>query len=142
MAVGERIDKIGWTTGIFQMRRTILYLAAVATALGAICGLASGQTGGGPSPQFVTATFAGGCFWCMESPFDKLDGVVSVTVGYTGGSKANPTYEQVSAGSTGHTESVQLKYDPGKIDYPKLLDVFWHNIDPVTPNAQFCDHGN
>jgi peptide-methionine (S)-S-oxide reductase len=78
----------------------------------------------------------------MESPFDKLDGVVSVTVGYTGGTKANPTYEQVSGGSTGHAESVELTYDPGKIGYAKLLDVFWHNVDPVTPDAQFCDHGH
>src|SRR5438034_2018612 len=124
-----------------SMRSTILYLAAAAT-LAAISGPAMAQTGGGPRPQLATATFAGGCFWCMESPFDKLDGVFSVTVGYTGGSKPKPTYEQVSAGSTGHTESVELKYDPGKIGYAKLLEVFWHNIDPLTPNAQFCDHGN
>jgi len=123
------------------MRSTILYLAAAAT-LAAISGPAMAQTGGGPPPQLATATFAGGCFWCMEAPFDKLDGVVSVTVGYTGGTKTNPTYEQVSAGSTGHAESVQLTYDPGKIGYPKLLDVFWHNIDPITPDAQFCDHGH
>ncbi|TMJ27993.1 MAG: peptide-methionine (S)-S-oxide reductase MsrA [Alphaproteobacteria bacterium] len=123
------------------MRSTILYLAAAAT-LAAISGPAMAQTGGGPPPQLATATFAGGCFWCMEAPFDKLDGVVSVTVGYTGGTKTNPTYEQVSAGSTGHAESVQLTYDPGKIGYAKLLDVFWHNIDPVTPDAQFCDHGH
>jgi peptide-methionine (S)-S-oxide reductase len=123
------------------MRRTILYLTAAAT-LAAFSGAATAQTGGGPQPRLAIATFAGGCFWCMEAPFDKLDGVVSVTVGYTGGAKQNPTYEQVSAGSTGHAESVQLTYDPGKIGYAKLLDVFWHNIDPVTPNAQFCDHGN
>jgi peptide-methionine (S)-S-oxide reductase len=121
------------------MRRTILSLIAAAT-LAAVSGPATAQTGGTPQPQL--ATFAGGCFWCMESPFDKLDGVVSVTAGYTGGTKANPTYEQVSAGSTGHAESVQLKYDPAKIGYPKLLDVFWHNVDPVTSDAQFCDHGH
>ena len=90
----------------------------------------------------ATATFAGGCFWCMEPPFEKLDGVVSVTSGYTGGSKKNPTYEEVSAGGTGHAESIEVIYDPAKISYEKLLDVYWHNVDPVTPNAQFCDHGN
>src|SRR5713226_8039280 len=107
--------------GRHSMRSTILYLAAAAT-LAAISGPAMAQTGGGPQPQLATATFAGGCFWCMEAPFDKLDGVVSVTVGYTGGTKTNPTYEQVSAGSTGHAESVQLTYDPGKIGYPKQLE--------------------
>ncbi len=116
--------------------------AAALAILGLASGFAAAQTGGDGRPQLATATFAGGCFWCMESPFDKLDGVFSVTVGYAGGSKAKPTYEQVSAGSTGHTESVELKYDPGKIGYAKLLDVFWHNIDPLTANAQFCDHGN
>lgn len=89
-----------------------------------------------------TATFAGGCFWCMEAPFDKLPGVVSVTVGYTGGHTKNPTYEEVSAGGTGHAESVQIVYDPEKISYQNLLEVYWHNIDPTTKNSQFCDHGN
>lgn len=88
------------------------------------------------------ATFAGGCFWCMEAPFDKLDGVVSVTAGYTGGSVRNPTYEQVSAGGTGHAEAVQIVYDPARIAYSKLLDVFWHNIDPTAKDRQFCDSGN
>src|SRR5438128_2100943 len=89
----------------------------------------------------ATATFAGGCFWCMQPPFEQLDGVVSTTVGYTGGHTTHPTYEQVSAGGTGHAESVQVVYDPAKISYTELLDVFWHNIDPLTPNGQFCDHG-
>ena len=89
-----------------------------------------------------TATFAGGCFWCMVHPFDQLPGVIKVTSGYTGGTKVNPTYEEVSSGATGHAESVQVLYDPSKIDYDHLLNVYWHNIDPVTPNAQFCDHGN
>jgi peptide-methionine (S)-S-oxide reductase len=88
-----------------------------------------------------TAIFAGGCFWCMEHPFDEIDGVVSVTSGYSGGSKQKPTYEEVSAGTTGHAEAVQVVYDPGKVSYQKLVDVFWHNIDPLTANAQFCDHG-
>src|ERR1700674_5317761 len=103
-----------------SMRRIILSLAAAAT-LAAVAGLAAAQTGGGP--QLATATFAGGCFWCMESPFDKLDGVTAVTVGYAGGSKAKPTYQEVSAGTTGHAEAVELTYDPGKISYEKLLDV-------------------
>lgn len=88
------------------------------------------------------ATFAGGCFWCMEAPFDKLPGVISVTAGYTGGSLKNPTYEQVSGGGTGHAESVQIVYDPARISYEKLLDVFWHNIDPTVKDRQFCDAGH
>ncbi|MFH2046554.1 MAG: peptide-methionine (S)-S-oxide reductase MsrA [Pseudomonadota bacterium] len=92
--------------------------------------------------NFEKATFAGGCFWCMEHPFDQLDGVVSVIPGYTGGHKNNPTYKEVSAGGTGHTESVQIIYDPTKISYEKLLNVFWHNIDPTVKDKQFCDTGN
>ncbi|MEI6704651.1 MAG: peptide-methionine (S)-S-oxide reductase MsrA [Deltaproteobacteria bacterium] len=88
------------------------------------------------------ATFAGGCFWCMEAPFDKLPGVISVTSGYTGGQKKNPTYEEVSAGSTGHAEAVQIVYDPSIIAYSKLLDVYWRNVDPTVKDRQFCDSGN
>lgn len=88
------------------------------------------------------AYFAGGCFWCMEEAFEKVDGVLSAVSGYMGGTAANPTYEQVSAGKTGHAESVEVTYDPAKVSYQKLLDAFWHNVDPLTPNAQFCDHGN
>ena len=87
------------------------------------------------------ATFAGGCFWCMEPPYDKLPGVVSTTSGYIGGQIKNPSYEQVSSGGTGHAEAVQVVYDPAKISYEKLLEVFWHNVDPTTPNRQFCDIG-
>jgi len=101
-----------------------------------------GEAPGAAASSAAKATFAGGCFWCMESPFESLDGVVSVTVGYTGGAKVNPTYEQVSAGGTGHAESVQIVYDPAKISYQKLLEIFWHNIDPLTSDAQFCDHGH
>jgi peptide-methionine (S)-S-oxide reductase len=93
-------------------------------------------------PAYAKATFAGGCFWCMEPPYDKLPGVISTTSGYMGGKTRNPTYEQVSTGNTGHAEVVQVEYDPGKVSYEKLLDVFWHNIDPTQPNAQFCDHGS
>ena len=83
--------------------------------------------------QLQKATFAGGCFWCMESPFEKLKGVKKVTSGYTGGHKANPTYEEVCTGTTGHYESVQVAYDPKEISYEKLLDAFWRNIDPTDP---------
>ncbi len=92
--------------------------------------------------NYETATFAGGCFWCMEPPYDKLDGVISTTSGYTDGHKKDPTYAEVSAGSTGHTEAIQIKYDPVKISYEELLAVFWKNIDPTTPDQQFCDHGS
>ena len=88
------------------------------------------------------ATFAGGCFWCMEQPFDSLPGVLSVMPGYTGGTKLNPTYKEVSAGGTGHTEAVQISYDPSKIRYKQLLQVFWRNIDPTVADRQFCDIGN
>jgi len=92
--------------------------------------------------QHETAIFAGGCFWCMEPPFDKLDGVISTTSGYTSGHKENPTYKEVSAGITGHTEAIQIKYDPARITYPELLKVFWKNIDPVAVDRQFCDVGS
>lgn len=92
-------------------------------------------------PQ-AKATFAGGCFWCMEEAFEKVEGVVSAISGYTGGQVENPSYEQVSAGGTGHTESIEVIYDPSRVTYAQLLEVFWRNVDPTTPNAQFCDHGN
>lgn len=88
------------------------------------------------------ATFAGGCFWCMEPPFEQLDGVVEVRSGYTGGFKKNPTYEEVSSGRTGHVEAVEILYDPAKISYAQLLDVFWRNIDPTVKDRQFCDAGS
>ncbi len=88
------------------------------------------------------ATFAGGCFWCMEGPFDTLEGVISTTSGYTGGWKKHPTYEEVSAGGTGHAESVRVVYDPAKVKFERLLEVFWHNIDPLARDRQFCDGGN
>ena len=87
------------------------------------------------------ATFAGGCFWCIEPPFDSLKGVISVTVGYTGGHDKNPTYEEVSSGITGHAEAIEIFYDPAQITYAELLHVFWRNIDPTTPNQQFVDVG-
>lgn len=92
--------------------------------------------------NYKKATFAGGCFWCMEPPFDKIDGVISTTSGYTGGNVENPTYQQVSAGGTGHAESLEVLYDPKKVSYEKLLDVFWHQINPTTPDRQFVDVGS
>ncbi len=91
--------------------------------------------------QYETATFAGGCFWCMEPPFEKLDGVISVTSGYTGGPQENPSYADVSAGFTHHLEAIQVLFDPAKISYAQLLDVFWRNIDPTDPDGQFVDEG-
>ncbi|HEX9757450.1 MAG TPA: peptide-methionine (S)-S-oxide reductase MsrA [Nitrospiria bacterium] len=87
------------------------------------------------------ATFAGGCFWCMEEAFDELEGVISTTSGYTGGHLKNPTYKEVSAGGTGHAEVVQVRYDPKIMSYERLLENFWRNIDPTTPDRQFCDVG-
>lgn len=106
-----------------------------------------GMTAGGATPAtnqegLETATFAGGCFWCVEEAFDEVQGVVSTTSGYTGGQKKNPTYHEVSAGGTGHAEAVQVVYDPKKVGYGDLLKVFWRNIDPTTPNRQFCDVGS
>ena len=109
------------------------------------CGLAALLLLAAPTPgsaQTARATFAGGCFWCMEPPFDELDGVSSTTSGYIAGTTKNPTYEQVSTGTTGHTEALQVVYDPKKITYEKLLDVFWRNIDPLAANGQFCDLGS
>lgn len=87
------------------------------------------------------AIFAGGCFWCMQHPFDELPGVISTTAGYIGGETEHPTYAQVSAGGTGHAEAVQVVFDPARIQYSQLLDVYWRNTDPTTPNRQFCDAG-
>ena len=106
-------------------------------------GLVASAAGQGSAPQRTAiATFAGGCFWCVEADFDKVDGVISTTSGYIGGHSANPTYEQVSHGGTGHAEAVEIAYDPAKVSYQKLLDVFWHNIDPLAKDRQFCDHGD
>jgi len=95
----------------------------------------------GQPGETAVATFAGGCFWCMEPPFEKLDGVSAVISGYTGGKEENPTYEQVSSGATGHTEAVQVSYNPKKVSYEKLLEVFWRNIDPTDAGGQFVDRG-
>ena len=102
---------------------------------------AENQAASPTTRQQETAIFAGGCFWCMEPPFDKLNGVISTTSGYTAGHKKDPTYKEVSAGSTGHTEAIQIVFDPNEISYAELLEVFWKNIDPVAVDRQFCDSG-
>src|SRR6266481_374725 len=99
-------------------------------ALALLCVSAYAADKPGDSPTLAKATFAGGCFWCMEPPFDKLDGVISTTSGYTGGQKTKPTYQEVSAGGTGHAEAVQVVYDPKKVRYERLLEVYWRNVDP------------
>lgn len=122
----------------FLVTVALSVIAAAAAGGSETMGKTTG-TGGG---KLENATFAGGCFWCMEAPFDKLPGVVSVTPGYTGGHAKNPTYEQVSSGATGHTEAVRIVYDPARIGYDRLLEVFWRNIDPTVRNRQFCDVGS
>ena len=125
---------------------TRLSTSLTAAALGglavAFVGAAT-QTAATPpaASGLAKATFAGGCFWCMEPPFDKLDGVLSTTSGYIGGPQRHPTYGDVSSGRTGHAEAVEVVYDPAKITYAQLLEVFWRNVDPLTRNRQFCDHG-
>ncbi|MEJ5378366.1 MAG: peptide-methionine (S)-S-oxide reductase MsrA [bacterium] len=116
-------------------------LAVTAAVVLVICCITafSSERHGQSSP--ARATFAGGCFWCMEPAFDKVKGVIMTTVGYTGGHKDNPTYEEVSSGSTGHAEAVEILYDPAQVTYEQLLEVFWQNIDPTVKDRQFCDVG-
>jgi peptide-methionine (S)-S-oxide reductase len=118
----------------------LAWLAALllaGSALAADSSREDAETAGGPA----LATFAGGCFWCMEPPFDKLEGVLSTTAGYAGGRERDPSYQDVAAGRTGHAEVVQVAYDPGRISYEELLRVYWRNIDPFAVNRQFCDTG-
>jgi peptide-methionine (S)-S-oxide reductase len=114
----------------------------IAASLVAFAGWVQGQ-GNAPvvPPGHAVATFAGGCFWCMEPPFDRIPGVDATISGYTGGRKVNPTYQEVSSGATGHAESVEVIYDPAKVSYEKLLEVYWLNIDPTVKDRQFCDSG-
>ena len=123
------------------MRRLLLSMAFIFAAVGLAA--AQGAQLGAPqaAPGQAVATFAGGCFWCTESDFDKVKGVISTTSGYTGGKVANPGYERVSAGGTGHTEAVEVIYDPSQVSYEKLLTYYWRTVDPTVKNAQFCDHG-
>jgi peptide-methionine (S)-S-oxide reductase len=138
--------------GDFAMRKLATGLIAGLSIAGAIAGAAvlaqdpaKDAAKGAPETmesEQAFAIFAGGCFWCMEPPYDELDGVISTTSGYIGGSTPNPTYEQVSGGGTGHAEVVRVVYDPAKIGYQQLLDVFWVNVDPTQADGQFCDHGD
>jgi len=123
---------------VLSMRHQHIWSGLLLSAFIGLSGLSTNALSKGNE---ATAIFAGGCFWCMEGPFDALDGVISTTSGYTSGHVKNPTYRQVSAGSTGHTEALQVVYDPTRVSYEELLEVFWVNIDPLTANAQFCDHG-
>ncbi len=115
-------------------------LSAIATAL--VVAAAVPQAAADEPESTAHATFAGGCFWCLEADFEKLDGVLTVTSGYTGGRLADPTYKQVSAGGTGHAEAIRVVYDPSVVTYDELLDYFWHNIDPTVEDRQFCDVGS
>lgn len=116
------------------------FLLSLVFAVITLAGAAHAQTPA--ANDTATAIFAGGCFWCMEPPFDKTPGVISTASGYTGGTLDNPTYEEVSAGGTGHAEAVKIVYDPSKVTYAELLHVFWRNIDPLRKDAQFCDTGH
>ena len=126
------------------MMRIVRFVAVAAVSFAGV--IATEAWAQAPKPAAASgtlkATFAGGCFWCVEEAFDKVPGVVSTISGYMGGQTKNPTYEQVSTGRTGHTEVVQVEYDPKRVSYDKLLDVFWRNIDPTQKDAQFCDHGS
>ena len=125
------------------MKIRLAFSLLFATVLLAVVPVTADNTAKGPGDRRLEkATFAGGCFWCMEEAFEAVEGVVSVTSGYTGGRKPNPAYEEVSAGGTGHAEAVEILYDPAKVSYAKLLEAFWRNIDPTTPDRQFCDGGN
>lgn len=117
----------------------VLFMALM--VIGAECvGLQDGNAM--DTPKLAKAYFAGGCFWCMEEAFEKVEGVVEVVSGYMGGTVKNPSYEDVSSGRTGHAESVEVRYDSSKVTYTQLLETFWRNVDPLTADAQFCDHGN
>jgi peptide-methionine (S)-S-oxide reductase len=128
------------------MNRSAVHFFLVAVVVTLASGLIASTQAQAAQPatsqSTAKATFAGGCFWCMEPPYDKLPGVISTTSGYMGGRTKNPTYEQVTTGATGHTEVVQVEYDPSRVSYAQLLEVFWRNIDPTQRDGQFCDHGS
>ena len=132
----------------FFFRKYILILSFLNLIIGG-CGMSQtdnstmkSQSKDINNPNYQEAIFAGGCFWCMEPPYDDLPGVISTTVGYTGGNVPNPSYEEVSSGTTGHAEAVKIVFNSTKISYPELLKVFWRNIDPTNPLGQFADYGS
>jgi len=118
------------------------FIAVVVAVAAAVAQSRPEKPAAAPGRPLATATLAGGCFWCVESDFDKIDGVISTTSGYIGGRKANPTYQEVSAGGTGHTEAVQIVFDPSRVSYRTLVDRFWTTIDPTVKDQQFCDVGS
>lgn len=122
--------------------RSLIALLAGIVSPGAIAAQPDMTGAAGPSTTYDTAILAGGCFWCVESDFDKVPGVISTVSGYIGGHKADPTYEAVSAGGTGYAEAVQIIYDPKQITFKELIDRFWRTVDPTTPDRQFCDSGS
>ena len=129
-------------------RKTFAFLAAITVCLASIFVVLNAQSesnsaekDNSSSVSYAEAIFAGGCFWCLEPPYDKVDGVIATISGYTDGHKENPSYKEVSSGTTGHTEAVKITYDPAKVSYERLVEIFWRNIDPTTPNRQFCDGG-
>lgn len=126
------------------MRRFLPFLAALAAGAAVAAAQTSPpNTSAAPAASTrAVATFAGGCFWCVESDFDKVKGVISTTSGYIGGKVPNATYQQVSAGGTGHAEAVEVVYDPAQVTYQRLLHVFWRNVDPLAKDRQFCDTGD
>jgi peptide-methionine (S)-S-oxide reductase len=130
---------------IFILPRAVRAAALVGLVLLACAQVHSqinAQTNPAISVPTAKAIFAGGCFWCVEADFDKIPGVISTTSGYIGGQTANPTYEQVSSHSTGHAEAVQVVFDPKKVSYSRLVEYYWHTIDPTVKDQQFCDHGS
>jgi peptide-methionine (S)-S-oxide reductase len=135
-------------TGTFHVSRRLWeermrrFLSGLLGSLGIVLALAIGAALPSAAAERATAIFAGGCFWCVEADFDKVPGVISTVSGYTGGKVDNPTYQQVSAGGTGHAEAVEVVYDPAKVSYAQLLDYFWRHVDPTVKDRQFCDGGN
>jgi peptide-methionine (S)-S-oxide reductase len=125
-----------------MLRSVSIMAVVVAAVLAAVIAMAGGGLAQPAPAGSALATFAGGCFWCVEADFDKVPGVISTISGYTGGKVDNPNYSQVSAGGTGHTEAVEIAFDPAKVSYQKLLDVFWRNHDPLAKDRQFCDRGD
>ena len=131
--------KINNRAGLFALVLGVAVSAGL--VINSVVQRAEAETDAAKTTTHAEAIFAGGCFWCKEPPYDKVDGVIATISGYTDGHKENPTYKEVSSGTTGHTEAIKITYDPSKVSYEQLLDIFWRNIDPVTPNRQFCDGG-
>ena len=147
LSIGFRLSNgyILFMTNSIILKNTRFSMAiaiAVFMALVLIAPSAVHAQNGDQTATVAKATFAGGCFWCMEPPYDEMEGVLSTISGYSGGTVPNPTYKQVSSGQTGHTEVIQIEYDPSRISYQELLDVFWRNVDPVDAGGQFCDRGD